>query len=440
MRWLNGRSRRSLQFRRPRLSRHHDPGDELAPQEAVMWPPEEGRPLQVQWSIPNVFSDGPHSLELGIVDRQGLTVYDSWQEAASFTVVKEEKTPYVVTPDTSLVLERMADEMTRFIGVSLVAFIVLCVGPALAHAQSRALIMGDSLTSGCYASRGRKDICGAGVRVAGAARIPDCHSGRDREQGGGCPGLLADHTSGCSGSGDRGTGHQRLLGVAGDDPDTRARVRARLSSTPPRIARHAARMHADRTGSVETVRCQGDLRRDPGAVGGSYSATYVSLEQLSDDATMSGPAGSPAFLGAADAFHPNDAGHAAIASVVENAVRWQCKITLSGDSGFTQSRKMRVSVSARDRFGTIVGMRRRIEGGDWSAWRPLAASWLWTPVCRGRSQTPRHAVQRRGGGRVTASGRRRDAGYTRAGDSVRSRRLPAPTAGPCHSATASTTP
>jgi len=34
-------------------------------------------------------------------------MYDYWEDAASFTVVKEEKTPYIVTPDTSLVVERI---------------------------------------------------------------------------------------------------------------------------------------------------------------------------------------------------------------------------------------------------------------------------------------------------------------------------------------------
>ena len=33
-------------------------------------------------------------------------MYDPWKEAASFTVVKEEKTPYLVTPDTSFTLVR----------------------------------------------------------------------------------------------------------------------------------------------------------------------------------------------------------------------------------------------------------------------------------------------------------------------------------------------
>lgn len=66
----------------------------------------KGEHVHVQWSVPNVFSDGLHHVELAITDRQGLTIYDSWKEAATFTVVKEEKTPYLVTPDTSFSFAR----------------------------------------------------------------------------------------------------------------------------------------------------------------------------------------------------------------------------------------------------------------------------------------------------------------------------------------------
>jgi hypothetical protein len=65
--------------------------------------------VTMTWSVPNVFSDGVHSLEVAITDRQGLTVYDSWKDAATFTVVKEETTPYVVTPDTGFTLRRIGD-------------------------------------------------------------------------------------------------------------------------------------------------------------------------------------------------------------------------------------------------------------------------------------------------------------------------------------------
>jgi len=66
----------------------------------------KGERVHVTWSVPNVFSDGLHYVEVAIADRHGLAIYDWWEEAASFTVVKEEKSPYIVTPDTSLVVVR----------------------------------------------------------------------------------------------------------------------------------------------------------------------------------------------------------------------------------------------------------------------------------------------------------------------------------------------
>jgi ABC-2 type transport system ATP-binding protein len=66
-----------------------------------------GERARIAWTVPNVFSDGLHHVDLMIIDRQGNVVYDWWEEAASFTVVKDEKTPYIVTPDTSLVVTRV---------------------------------------------------------------------------------------------------------------------------------------------------------------------------------------------------------------------------------------------------------------------------------------------------------------------------------------------
>lgn len=67
---------------------------------------KRGERVRVTWSVPNVFSDGLHHVDLGITDRQGLAIYDHWEEAASFTVVKEEKSPYIVTPATTLVVTK----------------------------------------------------------------------------------------------------------------------------------------------------------------------------------------------------------------------------------------------------------------------------------------------------------------------------------------------
>ena len=61
----------------------------------------DGETQRVRWSVPNIFSDGRYTVDLAIVDRSGLVTYDYWKEAAAFAVVKQEKTPFPVTPETT---------------------------------------------------------------------------------------------------------------------------------------------------------------------------------------------------------------------------------------------------------------------------------------------------------------------------------------------------
>jgi ABC-2 type transport system ATP-binding protein len=69
----------------------------------------EGDRVRIRWTVPNVFSDGVHTVVLAITDRQGLAVYDWWNDAARFTVSKDEKTPYIVTPDAEFAIERVEE-------------------------------------------------------------------------------------------------------------------------------------------------------------------------------------------------------------------------------------------------------------------------------------------------------------------------------------------
>jgi ABC-2 type transport system ATP-binding protein len=66
---------------------------------------KSGERLRAKWFIDNVFSDGLHYLDLSLHDRQGLRMYDYWKQAASFTVVRDEKTPFLVTPDSVFEVE-----------------------------------------------------------------------------------------------------------------------------------------------------------------------------------------------------------------------------------------------------------------------------------------------------------------------------------------------
>jgi lysophospholipase L1-like esterase len=105
-----------------------------------------------------------------------------------------------------------------------------------------------------------------------------------------------------------------------------------------------------------------------------YGALYVSLESLSDTPALSGPAGLPTFLGISDAFHPNDDGHAAIAASVEDAITWQCGVVLGDGSGYTRHRAIDVSLSAVDRLSAVEMVRQSLNGAAWSAWAPYATS------------------------------------------------------------------
>jgi len=63
-----------------------------------------GQRRRIRWQVPNVFSDGRYTVDIVILDRSGLTTYDYWKESASFTAVKEEKTPFPVTPEMSFAI------------------------------------------------------------------------------------------------------------------------------------------------------------------------------------------------------------------------------------------------------------------------------------------------------------------------------------------------
>lgn len=64
--------------------------------------------------------------------------------------------------------------------------------------------------------------------------------------------------------------------------------------------------------AAETAALDGAITAGCQAHGGQF----VSLKELFDEAANRGPAGAPVWMGTRDTFHPNDAGHAAIAGAV----------------------------------------------------------------------------------------------------------------------------
>ena len=104
-----------------------------------------------------------------------------------------------------------------------------------------------------------------------------------------------------------------------------------------------------------------------------YGGCYVSLESLSDDGFYTGPAGTPTYNGTSDAFHPNDAGHEAIAAAVEEALAWHGGIVLNDDVAATSDPVVSVSAMPADQFTDITHMRLTCDLAEWPAWQPFAS-------------------------------------------------------------------
>jgi ABC-2 type transport system ATP-binding protein len=63
---------------------------------------KSGDEVKITWSMPNVFNEGTHYVDAAIVHHDGSDVADWWEEAAVFEVVREERTPYIVSPPVAL--------------------------------------------------------------------------------------------------------------------------------------------------------------------------------------------------------------------------------------------------------------------------------------------------------------------------------------------------
>jgi hypothetical protein len=60
---------------------------------------------RVTWKIQNIFEDGDYTINLAAVHPNGTTTYDWWDEAASFKVFREARTPYIVSPEVNIIIE-----------------------------------------------------------------------------------------------------------------------------------------------------------------------------------------------------------------------------------------------------------------------------------------------------------------------------------------------
>lgn len=57
-----------------------------------------GHERVVVWTMPNVLADGDYYVDPAIVDADGITVHDWWDEAIKFSITKDRRLPYSVDP------------------------------------------------------------------------------------------------------------------------------------------------------------------------------------------------------------------------------------------------------------------------------------------------------------------------------------------------------
>jgi lysophospholipase L1-like esterase len=110
------------------------------------------------------------------------------------------------------------------------------------------------------------------------------------------------------------------------------------------------------------------------AVAARDGGIVVDLAPIGSDPANYLPAGVLTFNGASDGWHPNNAGHAAIAAAVESALQWKIALSLARGAAFTRSRSVPVEVSALDRLGAITQLSCSRDGRSWSAWSTWSAS------------------------------------------------------------------
>ncbi|MGB4768382.1 MAG: ABC transporter ATP-binding protein [Candidatus Saccharimonas sp.] len=70
-----------------------------------------GDEIKITWSLPNVFSNGVHTLNLDVTYNGGTSVSDRWENAIQFRVNKVEKTPYKVSPRVELELAALKEKV-----------------------------------------------------------------------------------------------------------------------------------------------------------------------------------------------------------------------------------------------------------------------------------------------------------------------------------------
>jgi ABC-2 type transport system ATP-binding protein len=58
----------------------------------------KGEKVVVEWTLPNIFSDGEYTLDPALLHSDGVTVSDWWDGAAAITIKKSRRLPYAIDP------------------------------------------------------------------------------------------------------------------------------------------------------------------------------------------------------------------------------------------------------------------------------------------------------------------------------------------------------
>lgn len=63
---------------------------------------KKDKSVLVTWNIANILSDGDYYIDPAIIDADGITVHDWWDEATKFSIRKDRALPYIVDPGFSV--------------------------------------------------------------------------------------------------------------------------------------------------------------------------------------------------------------------------------------------------------------------------------------------------------------------------------------------------
>ena len=59
---------------------------------------KQGDSGEVVWRVPNILNNGDYSVDVAVIDPDDLSEMDWWEDAHSFSIIRDEHSPFVVEP------------------------------------------------------------------------------------------------------------------------------------------------------------------------------------------------------------------------------------------------------------------------------------------------------------------------------------------------------